>query len=249
MGIIVENTSFESEGFKLLGRVYRPEKPGRYPAVAICHGYPGDNKNTDLAEELAMNGIVALIFYYRGAWGSGGQFRLRGLEPSTRDAVEHLVSFPYVDGGRVGLVGYSMGAVPAAARLSSDTRLKGGVFISPASDLGALAPRESLDAVVPVFIKMGRGKLAGLEAGAVKEDLLWVLDNQNLVNMIGRARVPVLVVVGSNDQMTPPSACRVLYDAANEPKEWLLIEGASHEYSEHRLPLIDAVLDWLKKRL
>jgi dienelactone hydrolase len=61
MGIIVENTSFESEGFKLLGRVYRPEKPGRYPAVAICHGYPGDNKNTDLAEELALSGIVAVL--------------------------------------------------------------------------------------------------------------------------------------------------------------------------------------------
>jgi len=37
--------------------------------------------------------------------------------------------------------------------------------------------------------------------------------------MIGRARVPVLVVVGSNDQMTPPSAYRALHDAANEPKE------------------------------
>lgn len=249
MGIIVENTSFESEGFKLLGRVYRPEKPGRYPAVAICHGYPGDNKNMDLAEELALNGIVALIFYYRGAWGSEGQFRLRGLEPSTRDAVEHLVSFPYVDGGRVGLIGYSMGAVPVAARLSLDPRLKTGVFISPTSDLGALAPRESLDVVVHMFINMGKGKLTRLEAGAVKEDLLWVLENQNPVDVIGGVRVSVLVVVGSNDQMTPPSACRVLYNAANEPKEWLLIEGASHEYSEHRQPLVDAVLTWLNERL
>lgn len=249
MGIFVENTSFESEGFKLLGRVYRPEKSGRYPGVAICHGYPGDNKNMDLAEELALNGIVTLIFYFRGAWGSGGQFRLRGLEPSTRDAVEHLLSFPYVDGGRVGLIGYSMGAVPTAARLNSDPRLKTGVFISPASDLGALAPKENLDAVVPVFLSMGRGKLAGLEAGAVKEDISWILDNQNPVDMIGRVRVPVLVIVGSKDQITPPTACRVLYDAAKEPKEWLLIEGANHEYSEHRMLLIDTVLNWLKKHL
>ena len=163
--------------------------------------------------------------------------------------MDYLLSFPYVDGGRVGLLGYSMGAVPTAARLSSDPRFKTGVFISPASDLGALAPKESMDAVVLIFLNMGKGKLSGLEAGAVKEDLLWVLENQNPVDMIGRVRVPVLVLVGSNDQMTPPSACRVLYDAANEPKEWLLIEGASHEYSEHRLPLMDAVLDWLKKRL
>ena len=142
-----------------------------------------------------------------------------------------------------------MGTVPAAARLSSDPRLKTGVFISPASDLGALTPKESLDAVVLIFLNMGKGKLSGLEAGAVKEDVSWILDNQNPVDMIGRVRVPVLVMVGSNDQMTPPTACKMLYDAANEPKEWLLIEGASHEYSEHRMPMIDAVLDWLKKHL
>jgi hypothetical protein len=75
--------------------------------------------------------------------------------------VEHLVSMHFNDGGRVSLIDYSMGAIPATARLSSDPNLRTGVFISPASDLGALAPRESLDAIMPLFINMGRGKLTG----------------------------------------------------------------------------------------
>jgi hypothetical protein len=36
----------------------------------------------------------------------------------------------------------------------------------------------------------------------VEEDLLWILETQNLVDVIGGVRVSVLVVVGSNDQMT-----------------------------------------------
>jgi len=249
MSIIVENVSFDSEGHELIGRMYRPNEPGRFPAVTICHGFPGDNKNMDLAEELALNGIATLIFFYRGAWGSKGTYSFSGLEPSARSAHDYLASRPFVDPDRIGIIGYSMGAIPAAARLSSDRRLKTGVFISPAADFGLLAPKGSLEAVIPIFTNMARGKLKMLEAEEIKADLSWVLENKNPVNLISSVRVPVMVIVGSNDQMTPPDVCKLLYEEANEPKEWLLIEGANHEYSEHRVPLIDAVLNWLKGRL
>ena len=70
----LENIEFKSAGNILRGRLYRPEGRTRKAAVVFCHGFPGDAKNTDLAEELALNGFVALIFYYQGAWGSGGKF-------------------------------------------------------------------------------------------------------------------------------------------------------------------------------
>ena len=249
MSIIVENVSFKSEGHELIGRMYKPNKPGRFPAVAICHGYPGDSKNMDLAEELALNSIVTFIFYYRGAWGSEGNFSFRGLEPSTRDAVEFLLSLPSVDQDRVGLVGYSLGAVPVAKRLSVDPRLRTGVFISPAGDLSVLAAGESMEAVVSVFLSMGEGKLKGLSADLFRSEFPWVLESLNPVETIGGARVPILVVAGSRDTMTPPDVCRALYEAAKEPKKWVLIEGADHIYSEHRMPLIRRVLEWLKDRL
>jgi len=63
----LENIEFKSAGNILRGRLYRPEGRMRKAAVAICHGFPGDAKNMDLAEELALNGVVALIFYYQGA--------------------------------------------------------------------------------------------------------------------------------------------------------------------------------------
>jgi hypothetical protein len=59
-----------------------------------------------------------------------------------------------------------------------------------------------LDAIMPLFINMGRWKLTGLEDGAVEEDLLWIFETQNPVDVIGGVWVSVLVVVGFNDQMT-----------------------------------------------
>ncbi len=249
MSIIVENVSFRSEGHELVGRIYRPNEPGRFPAVSICHGYPGDNKNMDLAEELALHGVATLIFYYRGAWGSGGDFGLKGLEPSARDAIEYLMSSPFVDPDRVGVVGYSLGGIPLAARLASDPRLRTGVFLSAVGDLSILATGEMLEAVVSRFIKMGEGKLRALEAEGLMAELPWVLEHQNPVDLIKGVKVPVFIVVGSEDQEFPPELCRFLFEAANEPKEWLLIEGADHGYSEHRIPLIEAVLGWLKEHL
>ncbi len=97
LSIVVENVSFPSEGNTLLGRIYRPAPEGKYPAVVVCHAYPGDTKNMDLAEELALKGIVTLIFYYQGAWGSKGVYRFTKLELNTRDAVAFLRELPCVN--------------------------------------------------------------------------------------------------------------------------------------------------------
>jgi len=247
--IIVENVSFESEGHTLLGRIYRPSESREFPAVAICHGFPGDTKNTDLAEELALNGYVVLIFFYRGAWGSEGSYSLRWLDPSTRDAVEYLAGLPFTDKGRLGLIGHSMGAVPVSARLKADPGLKTGVFMAPAADFGPLATGEILDATVPMLLKMCDGKLNGVDEASIRSDLKWVLENSNPVDNIKDVTKPVMVVVGTNDQTTPSAMCRLLYEAANEPKKWVTIDGADHGFSEHRYPLMEAVLGWLGENL
>ena len=248
-GIFVENVSFESEGYKLLGRIYRPDEPGKFPAVVICHGFPGDNKNTDLAEELAIKGYVVLIFYYRGAWGSQGVYSLKWLDPSTRDAVKYLASLPFTDAGRLGLIGYSMGAIPASARLKANPGLKTGVFIAPAADFGLLAAEEVLETTITMLLKTCNEKLKGVDKGSIRSDLLWVLENSNPIENIKDVARPIMVVVGTNDKTTPQILCRLLYEAANEPKGWAIIDGANHDFSEHRYHLMHVVLEWFSENL
>jgi dipeptidyl aminopeptidase/acylaminoacyl peptidase len=249
MSIIVENISFQSEGVNLLGRVYKPAPEGKYPAVAICHGYPGDSKNMDLAEELALNGIVALVFYYQGAWGSKGTYRFTKLEPSLRDAVAYLRTLPFIDADRVGVVSHSMGALASTKRLSLDSSIKTGVLMSPVTDISLWTSGDALETVIPHFMLSAKGKLEGMTAEQLRFDLKEVTEAGNPIRIVGGVRSPIMVVVGSNDDVTPPELCKAFYDAAKEPKKWVLIEGADHSFNEHRVPLIKGVLDWLKVTL
>ncbi|MFO1328042.1 MAG: alpha/beta fold hydrolase [Rubrivivax sp.] len=45
---------------------------------------------------------------------------------------------------------------------------------------------------------------------------------------IARARAPVLVVHGSDDRLIPPELGRRLYEAAPEPKRFVLVDGGTH---------------------
>ncbi len=249
MGIIVENVTFESEGYRLLGRIYRPNAAGRFPAVVLCHGYPGDAKNMDLAEELAFNNIVSFVFYYQGAWGSEGAYSLRALDSSSRDAVEFLRSKSFVDPIRVGINGHSMGAVPASKRLSADPKLKTGVFMAPNADLTGRVVAENIEKYVERLMNMGKGKLAALNPDTLKLELPWVARNSNPKDVIKNVKVPLLFIVGSNDTATTAEACKILYESASQPKQFILIDGADHVFSEHKVPLITNIVTWFKEHL
>lgn len=249
MSIIVENVTFESEGYKLLGRFYRPRASGKFPAVAFCHGYPGDAKNMDLAEELAFNNIVSFVFYYRGAWGSEGTYSLKALDSSSRDAIEFLRSRPFVDLGRVGVNGHSMGAVPASKLLSADPTLKTGVFMAPNADIKARITKENIDKYVARLMGMGKGKLNELTEDMFRSDLPWLAENSNPKDNIKSVKVPLLFIVGSNDTATTAEACKILYENANQPKKFILVEGADHIFSEHKVPLITNIVTWFKEHL
>jgi esterase/lipase len=249
LSIIVENITFNSEGCKLIGRVYKPAHEGKFPAVVMCHGYPGDTKSMDLAEELALNNIVALIFYYQGAWGSEGTFRFTKLEPSTRDAVAFIRTLQNVIPERVGLISHSMGAVPLVKWMGSDFSLKAAVLLAPVSDLSSWASPNVIDSVIPHFIDSAKGKLEGMTLEQLRSDLNVILQTQNPVDVIQLIKAPLLVVVGSNDDITSPELCRNLYERSNNQKKWHLIENADHTFSEHRAQMIKSVVEWLQVTL
>ncbi|MFH2112645.1 MAG: alpha/beta fold hydrolase [Candidatus Bathyarchaeota archaeon] len=217
--------------------------------MALCHGYPGDNKNMDLAEELALNGIVVLIFYYRGAWGSEGEYSFTALAPSTGDALKLLRGLPYVDASRVGLVSHSMGALPLTKIMSHDRSVKTGVLMAPVSDLKAWTTGPALDAMLPYFLKIAEGKLMGWNEERLRGDFKKAAVELNPVDSVRDVTAPLLVVVGSEDTLTVPKSCRLLYEAANKPKKWAIIKDADHNFTEHRGPLIKTVIEWLNAHL
>src|SRR5258708_23565363 len=63
-----------SHGAKLYSVIYIASGAGPHPTVLMLHGFPGNEKNLDLAYSIRRAGWNVLVPFYRGAWGSGGKF-------------------------------------------------------------------------------------------------------------------------------------------------------------------------------
>jgi hypothetical protein len=111
------------------------------PAVAVCHPHPlygGDMDNwlvVAICEKLADGGIAALRFNFRGTGGSEGSFG-GGIEErqDVRAALDFLATRPSVRADRVGLAGYSFGALVALS--TADERVRALAAVSPPLSMG-----------------------------------------------------------------------------------------------------------------
>jgi len=247
--ITVKNVEVPHGELKLKGRLYKPKVEGSSPSAIICHGYPGDTKNMDLAEELALNGYNVLVFFYAGAWGSEGTYRFKNLTPSAKSALDWFIAQPYVDPNRMALISHSMGAVPLTNLMSVDKRVKTGVLMAPASDLSPMGTPEMVDNVFKIFREMAEGKLSTGKDEEYKADMVYASKELNPMDKVGSIKAPLMVIVGSKDDITVPEVCKALYEKTTSDKKWVLTEGADHSFTEHRYSLHREILGWLKKHL
>jgi pimeloyl-ACP methyl ester carboxylesterase len=127
-----------SGGVEINGVAYLAAGPGPHPTIVICHGWPGNEKNLDLAQALRRAGWNAITFNYRGAWGSPGAFRF-GQNPEDAKAVLAMLRKPEVaaklgiDTRRIVLAGHSMGGWVTGMVASEDQALAGAILISAAN--------------------------------------------------------------------------------------------------------------------
>jgi uncharacterized protein len=142
-----QKVTFPSDGLTIEGVLHRPAGASPYPAVAVCHPHPlygGDMHNSvvvAICEGLAAEGMGALRFNFRGVGGSEGSFG-GGVEErrDVQAALDYLEGEPAVDGGRIGLAGYSFGALVALSAV--DERVRGVAAVSPPLAMQDLSGRE-----------------------------------------------------------------------------------------------------------
>jgi len=119
---------FSSGSLALEGVLHLPpETPA--PAVVVCHPHPqygGDMENNVVVaacDWMIDRGYAALRFNFRGAGASeGGYDSGVGERDDVRAALAYLGEQPEVDAKRLGLIGYSFGAMVAAEAASGALR-------------------------------------------------------------------------------------------------------------------------------
>ncbi len=250
-----------SHGVPLNGFLYLPQGAGRHRVVVMLHGYPGVEKNLDLAQALRRAGFAVLYFDYRGSWGTGGTFSYANALADAAAALAWVRS-PAIaarfrlDDGRVALVGHSFGGWLAIMTLAADPRpLCVAVFAPfnrPAeARLWASQPRQRA-AMIANLQATTDPQSGPIRARA--EDLVRELEaHARTWDLVGQAALvrdrPLLLVTGKRD--TPHMAIRgallpVLRQAGASHVRDVVFDD-DHAFSAHRIASAELVVDWLAR--
>jgi fermentation-respiration switch protein FrsA (DUF1100 family) len=174
--------------------------------LLFCHGNAGNiSHRVDNISRLHALGISVFIFDYRGYGNSEGSISEAGFYLDAEAA--HGIASGYASQRQQKLVifGRSLGGI-AAVHIASLRPCEGVILESTFTHLGAMA-REHFPA--PGVHKMLKTRL-------------------NSVDKIGQVKVGTLFFHGDLDDIVPISLGRELFDAANAPKEFVIISGAGH---------------------
>jgi pimeloyl-ACP methyl ester carboxylesterase len=240
-----------SGGVKINGVAYLASGAGRHPTFVFFHGLPGNEKNLDLAQAVRRAGWNAITLNYRGSWGSPGEFRFAG---NLEDA-DAVLSFVHdtanarqlgIDTRRIVIAGHSMGGWVTVHTASHHPELLGAILIS-AADMGAtgLRPRDSV-------IEHMAGDMESL-SGATPESMAdEVRANSDRFRFAraaqGLAHTPLLVIT-SDDSYGPRADSLVKQVRALGNSRITVVHLATdHSYSDKRIALETAVINWLAKR-
>src|SRR2546423_3922917 len=139
-----------SGSVKINGVAYLASGAGAHPTFVFFHGFPGNEKNLDLAQAVRRAGWNAVTVNYRGSWGSPGMFRF-GNNLEDGDAVLAFLEDTAnarllgIDTKRIVIAGHSMGGWVAALTAAHHPEIAGAIMIS-AADMGRVGgtPREQL---------------------------------------------------------------------------------------------------------
>jgi len=122
-----------SEGSLLAGFIYKANGAQKHPTLLLLHGYPGNERNLDLAQVVRAHGWNVIYFDYRGSWGSQGQFSFSNCVGDVVNVVAWCKKYQdslRIDTSNLVLFGHSMGGWVCLKALQELPGIKKGFALS-----------------------------------------------------------------------------------------------------------------------
>lgn len=236
-------------GLEINGVAYLAAGKGPHPTVIICHGWPGNEKNLDLAQAVRRAGWNVITFNYRGAWGSPGSFRF-AQNPEDAKAVIAFLRDPAiasrlgVDTTRIAIMGHSMGGWVSALVAGQDDGLIGAGLIS-AANIGVLRGLDRGD-VINMAAENAEA-LAGTSPEQMADELVTgPPDFDFLIAAPGLARKPLLVLTSDDDLAPHTDALLAAVRKHGGSRITNYHAATDHSWSDRRIDLAAQVIRWLE---
>jgi len=206
IGLSYESVSFEtSDGVKLSGWLV-PAQESR-SVVLFCHGNAGNiSHRLESIDVFYRLGLSVLIFDYRGYGKSEGRVSERGTYLDAEAAWQYLVDERQVEPSEIFIFGRSLGGA-VGSWLAKGHTPKALIVESTFTSIPDIAAH--LYPFLPVR-RLARFRYSALD-------------------YVRQVDCPVLIVHSRDDEMIPFSHGQRLFEAANEPKQFLEIRGTHNE--------------------
>jgi alpha-beta hydrolase superfamily lysophospholipase len=213
----------------LPGFLVLPEyAPGPSPLVVILNGSSTSKEETILWSDAFLEHDIAVLAL---DWPGSGESSLSVLPTADcDDFLDGVVSLattePGIDVGRIGLVGFSLGAAVATLAAARDRRVGAVVAVTPPYD-----SRRWLSQAQPLL----RRHLATVAGG--EDQVMRFAEEFAMPGVVERARCPMLVIGAGRDLIVPPEEAIRFCVAAGE-------RGTLLWYPNGRHGLYEALGDW-----
>jgi len=253
-------TAFQipSHGAMLNAIAYIAEGAGPHPVVLLLHGFPGNEKNLDLAQVIRRDGWDVVYFDYRGSWGSPGDFSFTHSIEDAQSAIAYLREPANAKKLRstpddIVLIGHSMGGFIARYVAAQDPAIKAVGLIS-AADMGvdkvqSLRPDQQKPAVAALAAGLaaeGMAPLAGCTPESLAKEVVANAAIWNIPNLAPKLTSRPVLVITSNDGLAPSNDAFVAALRKAGATDLTTVHlTTDHAYSDQRIALEKAVLEML----
>jgi pimeloyl-ACP methyl ester carboxylesterase len=117
----------------LAGLIYRANGTNKHPTLLLLHGYPGNERNLDIAQVVRAHGWNVIYFDYRGSWGSQGKFSFKNCVEDVVNVTRFCNKYQdslKIDTTNIVLFGHSMGGWICLKALERLPQIRKGFALS-----------------------------------------------------------------------------------------------------------------------
>lgn len=250
-----EGFTLPSHGSQINVLAYVASGAGPHPVVVMLHGFPGIERNIDIAQAMRRAGYTVLVSSYRGASNSQGAFSFAHALEDSQAAVDYLrvpanARRLRVAPDKIVLLGHSMGGWMALATGASDANVRGVIAISAADmpdqagdGLAKYGSAKVISVCVPM-VSEAFYALAGDTPEAACRELVNHAEQWSLSNDVkGLATRPVFLITSDDGyELSAESFAKALRAAGSKQVHEAHLT-TDHSYSDKRIALTQVVLD------
>ncbi len=198
-----------------------------------------------MAERFCRQGFEVLIFNFRGAGLSEGNFDILGWTRDLEGALDYFIHRPELDPGRIFLLGFSGGAAVSIYVAAQRKEIKALVSCASPADFQDLITGKGLIHFLTFCREVGIIKNSDFPVSLTE----WQEGFSAVRPLDWVERIPprpLLIIHGTEDDVVDVSQARELYDKVREKAELFLIEAAGHRLRQEERAMQKAG-EWLGK--